>query len=99
MTLYENKQDRKSFSGYVYVPALERKNESNVFKLRIVSAVNCNHETTVCTGRLPKDDQSLASYDKKERLCVESWELDWVLLFRRTHGGRKLAEDVGRELK
>jgi hypothetical protein len=99
MTLYENPANREQISGYVYVPAKERKNESNVFKLHIVSSDNCNHETTVCTGYLPKDDNSLASLIKSGISCVESWELDWELLFRRTSGGRTLAERVGRELE
>lgn len=78
-------------SGNAYVPAVERIDESNSFKLRIVSPRNCNHETTICKGELDKDDNSLA-YFAGARTCIESWQLDWKLLFNRTAGGRSLKE-------
>jgi hypothetical protein len=31
--------------------------------------------------------------------CLETWELDWIVYFRRTVGGRRLAMDSGRNPK
>lgn len=78
-------------SGGTYVPARERTDGSSLIRLRIVSERNCDHETTICMGKLPEDDDSLVSLTDA-KTCIESWSLDWELLFGRTVGGRRLQE-------
>jgi hypothetical protein len=99
MTFYRDKAEKNlQLSGHNYVPAVV-KESNHRFKLQIAHPAYCDHETRVCNGRLPKDDDSLASLIKSGITCVESWQLDHELLFERTAGGRRLKEQHDKVLK
>jgi hypothetical protein len=89
-------QKNLRLSGHAYVPAVSKDLPVRRFKLKIAAPHLCDHETTVCIGRLPKNDNSLASLIRSGITCVESWELDHELLFERTAGGRRLREKSGK---
>jgi len=98
MTFYmDPKEKNLQLSGQSYLPAVVKENNHR-FKLQIAATHLCDHETKVCSGRLPKDDDSLASLVRSGITCVESWQLDHELLFERTAGGRRLKEQHDKEL-
>lgn len=73
----------EQWSGNNYVTVHEKTaHAKDRGRVKIVAVNNCNHVTTICAT---KD-------------CVESWEIDYDLFFRRTRGGRNLASDIGKEL-
>lgn len=47
-------------------------------RIGIVSERNCDHCETIC--RTPD--------------CIRGWMIDWILYFKRTAGGRQLAEVI-----
>jgi hypothetical protein len=81
--MYDIKKGQQ-LSGNSYVAAYERVNtgERPMPKIPIADVKFCDHTKTIC---------ALTT-------CVLSWELDWVLMFHRTAGGRNLAAAIGRRL-
>jgi hypothetical protein len=73
-------------SGDSYISAIMRIPETDkdrdITKIRLVAEKFCDHTETVCPTKK----------------CVESWEIDWNLLFKRTKGGRRVLERLGREV-
>jgi hypothetical protein len=76
-------EQTQRLSGSSYVMAVERCPDAGKlptkFQLRIVADRNCEHVETVCTTSS----------------CVQAWQRDWKLIFKRTGGGRRLAERLG----
>lgn len=75
-----------NLSGNAYVAVRQRRPEDDdnrrPSRVPLVAERNCDHVSTICATTS----------------CVESWEIDWELLFRRTAGGRRLAAVIGRDL-
>lgn len=64
----------QQLSGNAYVPAVLRAEGGKRQKIKVSIPKFCDHTSTVC----PTPS------------CVESWSIDWDLLFKRTAGGRRL---------